>query len=437
MNQAGERKNSSVIPSFNRTIRIDFRGAKISSDAGVLMLREIDERFNITTPLGDCLDDPRRASHLRHTYVDLIRQRVYQMAAGYEDCNDANHLRIDPALRLALGKDEEYAASQSMLSRLENEILGNEKGLAALDETLQRSIDALLRKKAKSRLIIDLDSTEDPAHGKQEGVAYNGHFEKNCYHPLFCFTSEGDCLGVKLREGNVHSADGALKMLAPIVERHRDRFKRFWLRADAAFGKPEIYDYCETNRITYFIRLKSNPVLQEFIEPDLRRPVGRPPKSGIQTKWIDFYYQAGSWDKPRRVICKIEWHEGELFPRIGFIVTNSRLEATKVVKVYNGRAEIENRIKEGKNTLRWDKTSCRRFEANEARLKMGVIAYNLLHLLRTVHVRGEGVRRSIEWLIRRLIKVGATVSYHARRWHVHVSSAFPLDHHFRAVFDTG
>jgi len=323
------------------------------------------------------------------------------------------------------------------MSRLENEILGNEKGLAALDETLQRSIDALLRKKSKGRLILDMDSTEDPAHGRQEGVAYNGHFEKNCYHPLFCFTSEGDCLGVKLREGNVHSADGTLNMLAPIVERHRDRFKRFWLRADAAFAKPEIYEYCEENRIVYFIRLKSNPLLQEFIEPELRRPVGRPPKSGIQVKLIDFYYQAGSWDRPRRVICKIEWHAGELFPRIGFIVTNSRLAAGKVVKVYNGRAEIENRIKEGKNTLRWDKTSCTKFEANEARLKMGVLAYNLLHLLRKFHVRGEGVRRSIEWLIRRLIKVGATVSYHARRWHVHVSSAFPLDHHFRAVFDAG
>ena len=135
-------ENSRVIPSFNRTIRIDFLGAKISSDAGVLMMREICERFNITAPLGDRLDDPRRASHLRHTYVDLMRQRVYPMASGYEDCNDANHLRIDPALRLALGKDEEYAASQSMLCRLENEILGNEKGMAALDETLQRSIDA-------------------------------------------------------------------------------------------------------------------------------------------------------------------------------------------------------------------------------------------------------------------------------------------------------
>jgi hypothetical protein len=433
MNQAGERENSSVIPSFNRSIRIDFRGAKISSDAGVLMLREIDERFNITAPLTDRMEDTRRASHLRHTDVDLIRQRVYQMAAGYEDCNDAKHLRIDPALRLVLGKDDEYAASQSMLSRFENEILGNEKGMAALDETLQRSIDALLRKKGKGRLILDMDSTEDPAHGKQEGVAYNGHFGKSCYHPLFCFSSEADCLGDKLRNGNVHSAEGALEMLVSIVERHRDRFKRFWLRADAAFGKPEIYEYCERKRITYFIRLKSNNSLMDLIQPHLKRPVGRPPKSGIQTKLIDFYYQAGSRDKPRRVICKIEWHEGELFPRIGFIVTNTRLAAGKVVKVYNGRAEIENRIKEGKNALRWDKTSCTRFEANEARLKMGVLPYNLLHMLRKFYIRGEGVRRSIEWLILRLLKVGTRVSYHARRWYVHVASAFPLAHHYQAI----
>jgi len=176
MNQASERKTNTVIPNFNRTIQIDFRGTKISSDAGILMLGEIDQRFNITAPLGNSLDDPRRASYLRHTYVDMIRQQVYQMAAGYEDCNDANYLRIDPTLRLTLGKDEEYTASQSMLSRLENEILGNTKGLAALDFTLQRFIDALLRKKGKGLLIIDLDSTEDPAHGRQEGVVYNGHF---------------------------------------------------------------------------------------------------------------------------------------------------------------------------------------------------------------------------------------------------------------------
>jgi hypothetical protein len=366
----------------------------------------------------------------------MIRQRVYQMGAGHEDCNDANHLRIDPALRLAPGKDEEYAASQSMLSRLENEILENEKGMAALDATLHRSIDALLGKKSKGRLILDMDSTEDPAHGRQEGVSYNVHFGKSCYHPLFCFTSEGDCLGLKQRNGNVHSAEGALEMLAPIVGRYRPRFKRLWLRADAAFAKPEIYEYCEGKRITYFMRLKSNNSLLERIQTYLRRPVGRPPTSGIQTKLVDFYYQAGSWDKPRRVICKIEWHDGELFPRIGFIVTNSGLAAGKVVKVYKGRAEIENRIKEGKNTLRWDKTSCTRVEANEARLKMGVLAFNLLHMLWKFYIRGEGVRQSIEWLIPRLIKVGARVSCHARKWHVHVSTAFPLAAHYRAVFNS-
>ncbi len=145
----------------------------------------------------------------------MVRQRVYQIAAGYEDCNDADFLRIDPALRLALGKDHQAGAGQSMLSRLENDILGNEAGLQALEAALTRSTDTLLKRKNKKRLIIDLDSTEDPAHGKQEGVAYNGHFAKNCFHPLFCFTSEGDCLGAKLRPGNVHSADGVLEFIKP------------------------------------------------------------------------------------------------------------------------------------------------------------------------------------------------------------------------------
>ena len=317
-----------------------------------------------------------------------------------------------------------------MLSRLENDVLGNAMGLEALDGALTRATDALLRRKNKKRLIIDLDSTEDPAHGKQEGVAYNGYFAKNCFHPLFCFTSEGDCLGAKLRPGNVHSADGALEFIKPIVERYRGWFKLFWFRGDAAFANPETYEYCEEQRITYFIRLPSNAILMRLLETHLNRPVGRPPKSGIQVRIVDLHYQAKSWSRPRRVVAKIEWHRGELFPSIGFVVTNSRLPAAKVTKVYNGRAEIENRIKEGKNTLRWDKTSCQRFEANQARLKMGVLAYNLLHMIRQFYVWGEEVRRSIDWLIKRLIKVGARVSYHARRWYVHVASAFPLVHHY-------
>ncbi len=306
-----------------------------------------------------------------------------------------------------------------------------------MEAALTRSTDALLRRKNKRRLTIDVDSTEDPVHGKQEGVAYNGHFGKNCFHPLFCFTSDGDGLGAKLRPGNVHSAAGTLAFITPLVERYRPWFKLFWVRADAAFANPETYEYCEEQRITYFIRLPSNANLMRLLEPHLNRPVGRPPKSGIQVKIVDLHYQAKSWSRPRRAVAKIEWQRGELFPRIGFVITNSRLPAGKVIKVYNGRAEIENRIKEGKNTLRWDKTSCQRFEANQARLQMGVLAYNLLHMIRQFHVWGEEVKRSMEWLIKRLIKVAARVSYQARRWYVHVASALPLAHHYRALLAWG
>jgi hypothetical protein len=433
----GESQKEMIRPDFNRAIMIDFQGAQISSDTGFILLREIDERFSIIDPMRDCLEDLRSPAHTKHALVQMVRQRVYQIAAGYEDCNDADFLRIDPALRLALGKDHQAAAGQSMLSRLENDVLGNALGLEALDGALTRAADALLKRKNKRRLIIDLDSTEDPAHGKQEGVAYNGHFAKTCFHPLFSFTNEGDCLRAKLRPGNVHSADGILEFIKPIVKRYRGWFKLFWFRGDAAFANPETYEYCEEHRITYFIRLPSNVILMRLLEPHLNRPVGRPPKSGIQVRIVDLHYQAKSWSRPRRVVAKIEWHRGELFPRIGFVVTNSRLPAAKVTKVYNGRAEIENRTKEGKNTLRWDKTSCQRFEANQARLKMGVLAYNLLHMIRQFYVWGEEVRRSIDWLIKRLIKVGARISYHGRRWYVHVASAFPLVHHYRSVLAWG
>jgi hypothetical protein len=383
---SGESQDEAIRPDFNRAIMIDFQGATISSDTGFILLREVDERFRIIDPIKDCLKDVRSPAHTKHALVQIVRQRVYQIAAGYEDCNDADFLRIDPALRLALGKDHRLGASQSMLSRLENDVLGNAMGLEALDGALTRATDALLKRKNKRRLIIDLDSTEDPAHGKQEGVAYNGHFAKLCFHPLFCFTSEGDCLGAKLRPGNVHSADGVLEFVKPIVKRYRGWFKLFWFRGDAAFAKPEVYEYCEEHRITFFIRLPANDNLDKLVAPHLNRPAGRPPRNGIQVKIVDLHYQAKSWSKPRRVVAKIEWHQGELFPRIGFVVTNSRLPGGKVTKVYNGRGDVENRIKEGKNTLRWDKTSCQRFEANQARLKMGVLAYNHLHMIRQFYV---------------------------------------------------
>jgi len=434
MRAVGDRQRGATRPEFDRSISFDFQGAKITSHTGSLLMREMDQRFNILGGVESLIDDPRSPRHTDHSLLQLLRQRVYQVAAGYEDCNDADNLRVDPALRLALGKEHESGAGQSALSRFESNILARREGLKALEESLSRSAETLLRRRNKRHLKVDIDSTEDPVHGNQEGAVFNGYFEQVCYHPLFCFTSKGDLLGAKLRPGNAHSADGVLDLISPLVARYRSWFKQFWLRGDAAFASPELYEYCEKNRITFFIRISINNSLKRHIQPHLKRPAGRPPKSGVQVRVIEFHYQAESWNKPRRVVCKIEWHVRELFPRVGFIVTNSNLEAHKVITIYNGRAEIENRIKEGKNTLRWDKTSCHRFAANQARLLVGCLAYNLLHLIRDAAFWGESVKPSIDSIIRRLVKVGARVVYHARKWYVHVASAFALARYYHIIF---
>ncbi len=152
----------------------------------------------------------------------------------------ADHLRVDPALRLALGKEHESGAGQSALCRFENKILATGEGLKALENALSRSAETLLRRRNKRRLIIDVDSTEDPVHGKQEGAAFNGYFEQLCYHPLFCFTGNGDLLGARLRPGNAHSADGVLDLISPLFDRYRSWFRQFWLRGDAAFAGSDL-----------------------------------------------------------------------------------------------------------------------------------------------------------------------------------------------------
>jgi hypothetical protein len=236
MRVVGDKETRTIRPDFDTSISIDFQGAKITSDTGFLLMREIDQRFNILGAAASQIEDPRSARDTDHSLLQLLRQRVYQVAAGYEDCNDADHLKVDPALRLALGKEHESGAGQSALCRFENKILATPQGLKALEKALSRSADTLLRRRNKRRLIIDVDSTEDPVHGNQEGAAFNGYFDQVCYHPLFCLTNKGDLLSARLRPGNAHSADGVLDLISPLVERYRSRFKSFWLRGDAAFA---------------------------------------------------------------------------------------------------------------------------------------------------------------------------------------------------------
>ena len=202
-----------------------------------------------------------------------------------------------------------------------------------------------------------MDSSESPVHGQQEGAAYNGHFECVCYHPLFLFNQFGDCEGAKLRSGNVHSADDWQEVLDPVVERYFTAAVRLLFRADAAFAKPEIYEYLETRQIDYAIRLPANEVLQRKIAHLLTRPTEGPSPKPI-VSYHDFTYQAQSWNVSRRVVAKVEWHQGELFPRVGFIVTNLSYPTIGIVRFYNGRGTAEQWIKEGKYALNWTRLSC-------------------------------------------------------------------------------
>jgi hypothetical protein len=223
---------------------------------------------------------------------------------------------------------------------------------------------------------LDIDSSESPVHGTQEQSAYNGHFESVCYHPLFVFNPESDCLAAKLRPGNIHSVESWDEVLLPIIDRYRAQRQTVVVRADAASAMPALHEALECRGVRDAIRLPANDVLERQIEDLLTRPRGRPSRTPL-VWYRSFEYQAVSWSRRRRVIAKIEHHLGELFPRVGFIVTTLTGTNRTVIRFYNQRGTAEQWIKEGKAATHWTRLSCHRFRANEVRLLLGVIAYNL------------------------------------------------------------
>jgi hypothetical protein len=309
---------------------------------------------------------------------------------------------------------EKQAASTNTLSRFETEVLVTEENLKGLEQLNAEWVDRAMMRTRHQRIILDMDSSESPVYGEQEGAAYNGHFECVCYHPLFCFNQFGDCEGAVLRPGNVHSAEGWREALEPIFKRHGKTGVRLYFRADAAFAKPEVYIYLEEHSFLYAIRLPVNDILEQEIKHLLERPEGELPEKPV-IRYHDFQYQAKSWDHPRRVVAKVEWHRGQLFPRVGFIVTNLSAKPEGVAHFYNGRGTAEQWIKEGKYALNWTRLSCHRLVANQVRLHLFVLAYNLGNFLRRL-----GLPKAIkDWSLRslqvKLIKMGGRIVRHARQ----------------------
>jgi len=274
-------------------------------------------------------------------------------------------------------------------------------------------IQHAVTRSAPQRVTLDIDSSESPVHGAQEQPAYNGHFESVCYHPLFVFNPGGDCVAAKLRPGNVHSADGWDEVLLPVIDRYRAQGQTVVVRADAAFAPPALYETLERRGVRYAIRLPANDVLERAIEDLLVRPRGRPSHAPL-VRYRSFSYQAASWERPRRVIAKVEHHLGELFPRVGFIVTTLTGTNRAVVRFYNGRGTAEQWIKEGKTATHWTRLSCHRFGANEVRMLLGLIAYNLGNLLRRLVLPLAIQSWTLTSLQQRLFKTGGRLIRHAR-----------------------
>jgi hypothetical protein len=361
------------------------------------------------------LADSRTGKNGWHGIVGLLRQSIYGRLAGYEDVNDADRLGRDPAMRWIVGGKavERGGASISQMGRFETELLTTDDNLAALADLSGKWIDRVHDRKPPKNVVLDMDSSVSPTYGEQEGAAYNGHFGCTCYHPLFVFNQFGDVERCALRPGNVHSAHEWRGVLEPVVERYRERDLRRYFRGDAAFASPDIYEFLEAEGFLYAIRLPKNQVLQESIAHLLRRPVGRPPNH-VRRYYASFSYQAGTWDKARRVVAKVEWHPEELYPRVGFIVTNLGRPTERAVAFYNQRGTAEQHIKEGKNAINWTRLLCHGFRNNEVRLQLHVLAYNMGNFLRTLALPDEVEHWSMTTLRDKLIKIGAKVVRHGR-----------------------
>jgi hypothetical protein len=414
---------------FHKEVIADFEGGLITSDAGGLLLRELDQRYRLAENVTRCLHDPRDSHKFKHDLVTLVQQRMLAIAQGYEDTNDAATLAKDPAFKIMAGKAPETApdlASQPTLSRFENQV--SAKDLRRLSDSL---LDLYLKTHPGPRkvIVLDMDATDDPTHGKQQLSFFHGYYEEHMYHPLLVFDGrDGFPLAAVLRPGNAHASEGALAVLKRLVKKLKKAYPGALIlfRADAGFAVPALYDYLEGQPETrYVIGFITNNRVLEKAAPLLEKAQRQYQETGEKQRlFTSFSYQADSWDKPRRIIAKVEYTH--LGANQRFVITNlSRNPQFVYDDIYVLRGDMENRIKELKLELKADRLSCHRFLANQFRLLLHTVAFCLFWLLRH-HLKGtELATAQVNTLRLKLLKIGARIRETSRRIWVHLASGYP------------
>lgn len=424
---------------FGKKVEFDFNGYEVTTDAGLLFLREVEEKTHIIDRISEVIHDNRHPGYIEHNTYHLLKQRVFQIASGYEDCNDCDDLRDDPVMKISCDKlpsSYKALASQPTMSRFENTPSRTDLyriGLAFIDAF----IDSY--KEPPEGIILDIDDTDDPTYGNQQMTLFNSHHHTYCYMPIHIYEGKsGKLITTILRPGKRPSGKEIVSIIKRIVRRIRDSWPDVGiiLRGDAHYNSPEVHNWCIENSVKFVLGLTSNNILnkkaRDIVEKakELYFIYGKPIKL-----FGEFTYKANSWSAPRRVIVKAEYNEkGE---NTRFIVTNLRHTRRGFIykTIFCGRGKMELYIKEHKNHLASGRTSCSSFEANQFRLFLHSAAYVLLHTFRSIHLKGtEFAKAQFDTIRLKILKVGAQVRELITKVKIHLSSSFPLKELFLKIW---
>ncbi len=434
---------------FSRRVTGQFDGGKLTTDGGALLLRQTEQRIGLLRRLGDCFTDCRRAERVEHRLDEMLAQRIYGLALGYEDLNDHEQLRHDPLLGIVAGKrnPEQALAGKSTLNRMELSPAGDglkerywkiSYSAAAIDQLL---VMLYQESQARSprRIVLDLDATDTPLHGKQENRFFHGYYNHYCYLPLYIFCGD-HLLRACLRPSNIDASAGSLDEVQAVVEQIRKRWPKtqMILRADSGFCRDELMSWCEANGVDYVFGFARNDRLRALIEPQMQQARAEHGRTGKAARvFTEFAYETrDSWSRARRVVAKAEQIEGKENPR--YVVTSLGAQAWPAralyEKLYCERGEMENRIKE-QLSLFADRLSSETMRSNQLRLYLSSLAYVLVCALRRLALKGtEWAKAQAETIRLRLLKIAARVTVTTRRIWVSYSSAYAWRSQFEAAF---